>query len=227
VSDNARDLDFSTGVALLADGQAIAASKSRTVFLVNRQNLGGIGGQQALLTGACSTVIDGGFAVAGSVVYLPCLRGPIAVQVSDSPAGLKLLWSSSVGGGPPIMAGGLVWTIGSNGVLYGLNPSTGTVTEQATIGTPANHFPTPSIGAGLLLAPSSNRVVAFSASSAPASGSTTTTTVPRATTTSFAPSGQPAGANAWIIAAAIVGGLGVLAAAAWLLRRRRGGNSHT
>jgi hypothetical protein len=51
--------------------------------------------------------------------------------------------------------------------------------------------------------------------------------VPRATTTSSAPSGQAAGANAWIIAAAIVGGLGVLAAVAWLLRRRRRGNSHT
>ena len=109
----------------------------------------------------------------GSVVYLPCLSGPIAVQATDSPAGLRLLWSSSVGGGPPIVAGGLVWTIGSNGVLYGLNPSTGTVTAQATIGTPANHFPTPSIGAGLLLAPSSDRVVAFSASTAAPSGSTT------------------------------------------------------
>ncbi len=57
--------------------------------------------------------------------------------------------------GPPIVAGGLVWTIGSDGVLYGLNPTSGTVTEQATIGAPANHFPTPSVGAGLLLAPSS------------------------------------------------------------------------
>ena len=62
-SDNARDLDFSTGVALLADGQVVAASKSRTVFLLNGSSLGGIGGQQAELADACGTVIDGGLAV--------------------------------------------------------------------------------------------------------------------------------------------------------------------
>ena len=223
-SDNARDLDFSTGVGLLADGQAVAASKSRTAFLLNRSSLGGIGGQQAELEGACGTDIDGGLAVAGSIVYLPCLNGPIAVQVSGSPAGLRRLWSSSVGGGPPIVAGGLVWTIGSNGVLYGLNPTSGTVTEQAEIGTPANHFPTPSIGAGLLLAPSSNRVVAFSAPTAAPLASTTTTTSPRETTTSSAPPAQPTGTNPWIIAGAILGGIAVLASMTWLFRRRRSSN---
>jgi polyvinyl alcohol dehydrogenase (cytochrome) len=220
-SDNARDLDFSTGVGLLDDGQAVAASKSRTVFLLSQQSLGGIGGQQAELADACSTVIDGGLAVAGSIVYLPCLSGPIAVQVSDSPAGLRLLWRSSVGGGPPIVAAGLVWTIGSNGVLSGLNPSSGAVAAQATIGAPANHFPTPSIGDGLLLAPSSNRVVAFTASTTSAAAPSTTTTVLHATTTTLAPTAQPAGANASIVAAAVVGGLGLLAAVVWLFRRRR------
>jgi hypothetical protein len=212
-SDNARDLDFSTGVGLLADGQAIAASKSGTAFLLNRSSLGGIGGQQAELGEACTTVIEGGLAVAGSIVYLPCLNGPIAVQVSDSPVGLRRLWSSSVGG--------LVWTIGSDGVLYGLNPTSGTVTEQATIGAPANHFPTPSVGAGLLLAPSSNRVVAFSASTATPLASTTTTTAQRETTTSSAPTKQPAGTNPWVIAGAVLGGIAVLAATTWLSRRRR------
>ncbi len=124
-SDNAHDLDFSTSVALLSDGQVVAASKSRTVFLLNGSSLGGIGGQQAQLADACDTVIDGGLAVEGSTVYLPCQSGPVAVQASDSPAGIRLLWSSSDGGGPPIVAGGLVWTIGSNGTLYGLNPSSG------------------------------------------------------------------------------------------------------
>lgn len=220
-SDNAHDLDLSTGVALLSDGQVIAAGKARIVFLLNGAHLGGVGGQQAELGHACGDDIDGGVAIVGSTVYLPCLSGPIAVQASDSPPGLRLLWSSSVGGGPPIVAGGLVWTIGSNGVLYGLNPATGTVTEQATIGTPANHFPTPSIGGGLLLVPSSNRVVAFSASTATASASTTTTTSPRTTTTFTSSPGQPAGTSPWIIAAAVLGGLAFLAVVAWVFRRRR------
>ena len=228
-SDNAHDLDLSTGVALLSGGQVMVAGKARIVFLLNGADLGGVGGQQAELGHACGDDIDGGVAVVGSTVYLPCLSGPIAVQASDSPPGLRLLWSSSVGGGPPIVAGGLVWTIGSNGVLYGLDPSNGTIAARATIGTPANHFPTPSIGAGLLLAPSSNRVLAFSASTATASATTatTTTTFPRATVTSSAPTEQPPGANPWVIAAAIAGGLGVLATVAWLFRRRRSTDSST
>ena len=199
---------------------------SRSAFLLNGSSLGGIGGQQAQLDDACGTVIDGGLAVEGSIVYLPCLSGPVAVQTSDSPAGLHLLWSSSVGGGPPIVAGGLVWTIGSNGVLYGLNPTSGALQDQATIGAPANHFPTPSIGAGLLLAPSSNRVVAFrAASSVPVPARTTTTSTPSTTkpsTTAAAPAEQPGGTSPWVIVAAIVGGLAVLGVVTWFIRRRRG-----
>jgi outer membrane protein assembly factor BamB len=228
-SNNAHDLDMSTAVALLSDGQVVAAGKARIVYLLNGTSLGGIGGQQATVGDACGSDIDGGVAVDGTTVYLPCLNGPIAVQVSDSPAGLHLLWASSVGGGPPVVAAGLVWTIGSDGVLYGLAPTSGAVREQATIGAPANHFPTPSVGADLLLAPSANRVVAFTASSTttPRSTTTSTTGLPSTpgrptTTTARPPSGS---SDPWVIAAAAVGGLVVLGAATWILtRRRRSGN---
>ncbi len=160
----------------------------------------------------------------GTTVYLPCLSGTIAVQTSTSPVGLRLLWSSSVGGGPPIVAAGLVWTIGQNGVLYALNPSSGAVQEQATIGTPANHFPTPSVGAGLLLAASADRVVAFSAPPTVAPTSTTTTT-PRSTTTAGATTTstptQSGGSNAWSTVAVVVGGLVVAGGLLWLFLRRR------
>jgi len=56
-----------------------------------------------------------------------------------------------------------VWTEGQNGTLYGLNPTTGAVRQQATVGTPANHFPTPSVGDGLFLVPVATQVVAFRA----------------------------------------------------------------
>ncbi len=64
------------------------------------------------------------------------------------------------------MAGGLVWTISQAGTLYGLDPRTGQVRQQGPLNRPpgaTNHFPTPSVGAGLLLAPAGNRVVAFRA----------------------------------------------------------------
>jgi polyvinyl alcohol dehydrogenase (cytochrome) len=152
--NNAHDLDMSMAPALLADGQVVLAGKSRIVYLLDGTHLGGIGGQEASLDAACSEDIDGGSAVVGTTVYLPCPTGPVAITVTASPASLSVQWTSRVGGGPPIVAAGLVWTIGQDGTLYGLDPSTGTVRQRVSIGVPANHFPTPSIGDGLLLAPS-------------------------------------------------------------------------
>jgi len=225
--NNAADLDLSTAPALLADGQVVAAGKSRIVYLLNGSALGGIGGQEASLPSGCGDDVDGGVAVVGTTVYLPCLSGTIAVQASASPAALRLLWTSSEGGGPPIVAAGLVWTIGQNGELYALNPSTGAVQGHATVGAPANHFPTPSVGAGLLLAAGADHVVAFSAppaaATSPSSTTSTTvahpaTTVPATTTTAPEPEG---GSNAWAIALAIAGGLAVVGISAWALVRRR------
>ena len=152
-TNNAQDLDMSAAPALLPDGQVILAGKSRIVYLLNGAHLGGIGGQQATLGdashaivgSACGGDIDGGSAVVGMTVFLPCTAGIVAVRATSSPPGLQLLWSSGTGGGPPIVAAGLVWTIG-NGVLYGLDPATGQVRQQAAIGVPANHFPDPERG---------------------------------------------------------------------------------
>lgn len=161
--DNASDYDMTTAPVLLASGQVVLAGKSPRVYLLNGAHLGGIGHPEDIATGVCSNVIDGGSAFLGSTVYLPCLNGPAAVRVSLRPPSLKVLWDASVGGGPPIYAAGLVWTIGQNGVLYGLNPANGAVRQQATIGSVANHFPTPSVGDSLLLAPTADQVVAFHA----------------------------------------------------------------
>ena len=223
-ANNAADLDLSTAPALLSGGQVVASGKSRIVYLLNGATLGGIGGQEASLPSGCGDDIDGGVAVEGTTVYLPCLSGTIAVQASASPAGLRLLWRSSVGGGPPIVAAGQVWTIGQNGDLYALNPSTGAVERQATVGAPANHFPTPAVGDGLLLAPAADRVVAFSAPSTTVTTTTTptaphsTSTAPATTTTAPAPGGV---SNAWVATAAVVGGLLVAVGLTWILVRRR------
>jgi outer membrane protein assembly factor BamB len=161
-SDNSNDLDMSTAPVLLSDGQVVLAGKSRIVYLLNGARLGGIGTQEASLPSACTNDIDGGAAVVGLMVYLPCLDGTVALRVTKSPASLRVLWSASVdGSGPPIVAAGLVWTVGKNGVLYGLDPATGTVRQQAAIGAVANDFTTPSVGDGLMLVASSYRVIAY------------------------------------------------------------------
>ena len=141
----------------------VVAGKSRVVYLLNASALGGIGGEEASVGSGCDDDVDGGTAEVGTTVYLPCLSGIIAVRASASPPSLTVLWRSGTGGGPPIVADRLVWTIGQDGVLSALDPTTGAVREQARVGPPANHFPTPSIGDGLLLAPAEDQVVAFPA----------------------------------------------------------------
>ncbi len=231
-SDNSRDFDMSAEPVLLADGQVLLAGKSPTAYLLNGSHLGGIGGQQASLSSACDSDIDGGAAAVGRTVYLPCVSGIVAVAAATSPPGLRLLWRSGTGGGPPIVAGGLVWTISQAGALFGLDPQTGQVRQQATIGTPANHFPTPSVGAGLLLAPSANRVVAFRAAGSPGAAASTVpaSTVPAPAST--APATQASspgqaggldseggGLSSGAIAGIVAGGLVLLGGAGWLVWR--------
>jgi outer membrane protein assembly factor BamB len=225
-SNNADDLDMSIAPALLADGQVVLAGKSRIVYLLNGAALGGIGSEETALSHACGSDIDGGVAITGTTVFLPCDSGVIAVATSAAPPALHILWSASVPGGPPITAAGLVWTIGHNGILYGLNPATGAVQAQAPVGAPVNHFSTPSIGAGLLLAPAANRVVAFTAPGTattttvpPTSTTTTTTAVVRTTTTTKAGTSDGGSPAAWV--AVGVGVLVVLGALTWTALRRR------
>jgi outer membrane protein assembly factor BamB len=225
--DNAQDLDMSMAPVLLPSGQVLLAGKSRIVYLLDGAHLGGIGHQQATLPAACSEDIDGGIALSGMTVYLPCRTGLVAIRAVASPPALRRLWTSGTAGGPPILAAGLVWTIGQDGVLYGLDPGTGQVRQHASIGTVANHFPTPSVAGGLMLAPAARTVVAFTASgpaAAPGASSTPAAPAPAPSHTgraapapAAAGSGLPAGAIAGIVA----GGVVVIASIGWLLWRRR------
>ena len=224
-TDNAHDLDMSVAPALLSDGQVVLAGKSRVVYLLNGSRLGGIGGQQASLADACGNDIDGGVAVSGTTVYLPCVEGPVAVNTSASPAALHLLWRASSGGGPPVMAAGLVWTIGQNGVLYGLDPATGAAREHVTVGASANHFPTPSVGDGFLFVPTADRVIAFAASSTSASTTTSSTAAGTSTTGVHTTTTLPVarqGTSPWVFAGAALAGLVAIGGLTWYVRRKTG-----
>ncbi len=165
-SDNENDRDLgSSPPALLSNGTAVQAGKSQTAYLLRQSPLGGIGGQLAATEPVCSGNVDGGNAIVGNVVYEPCQSGVVALSASTSPPQINVLWKTTSGsGGPPIVAGGLVWTISQSGQLYGLNASNGSTAEQFSLGSVANHFPTPSVGDGLLLAPAATDVIAFKGS---------------------------------------------------------------
>jgi outer membrane protein assembly factor BamB len=163
--NNQDDLDMSMAPALVSNSLVLLAGKSGIVYLLNRQHLGGIGHQEATLNAACNGNIDGGIARSGDVVIMPCVNGPVAIRVTPSPAKISVLWRSSVSGGPAVIAAGLVWTIGLNGDLYGLNLHNGAVVHHVIVNLPANHFPTPGFGDGMMLIPTATKVIGFTTTS--------------------------------------------------------------
>ncbi len=156
---NANDQDMgSEAPALLSNGTILQVGKSFTAYLLNQSNLGGDGGQISDAPACPDNNADGGPAISGTIVYIGCYDGLQAIQTQPT---LSVLWTAASGNpGPAIIAGGLVWTIGS-GHLDGLDPATGDTVEQLDIGPNTNHFPTASVGDGLLLAPADDQVLAF------------------------------------------------------------------
>jgi PQQ-like domain len=162
---NSHDQDLgSTAPALLSNGTVLQVGKNQLAYLMSQSNLGGNTGMGIATASVCpGAIAGGGDAVVANVVYVPCEGGVQALQTSASPASVSVLWTNSSAHGPPISAGGLVWSIGGSS-LFGINPATGATVAQLTVGSQANHFPTPSVGDGLLLAPASNQVIAFAGS---------------------------------------------------------------
>jgi outer membrane protein assembly factor BamB len=154
------DLDLGTGDPALVDGFVFQIGKTDIGYLLRQGHLGGKEGEVASLS-LCSGNPDGGHAVIGSTVYIPCPNGVTAVRVSTKAPYLTRLWTDNDGvGGGPIIAGGLIWTIGGNAV-HGLNPVNGDEVTSISYGAAANHFPTPSVADGLLLLPGTDQVYAY------------------------------------------------------------------
>jgi outer membrane protein assembly factor BamB len=157
---SADDLDLGTGDPVLVHGFVFQIGKTDIAYLLDPGHLGGEEGEVASHS-MCSGNPDGGHAVEGSVVYVPCPNGVTAVKVLSKRPYLKKLWTDKDGAsGAPIIAGGLVWTIGGNSV-HGLKPGSGHEVVSISFGAHANHFPTPSVADGLLLLPGTDQVVAL------------------------------------------------------------------
>ena len=158
---SAGDLDLGTGDPVLVDGFVFQVGKTDTAYLLRQGHLGGEDGEVASLP-VCHGDPDGGHAMMGSVVYVPCPNGVTAIRVSSTAPYLKQLWTDNDGAaGGPIIADGLVWTIGNDNAVHGLNPASGKQVVSIPFGGAANHFPAPSVADGLLLLPGTNQVFAF------------------------------------------------------------------
>ena len=155
------DLDLGTGDPVLVHGFVFQIGKTDIGYLLRQGHLGGRDGEVASLH-MCSGDPDGGHVLLGSVIYLPCPNGLTAIRVSTRPPYLKQLWTDSDGAhSSPIVAAGLVWTIGSDNAVHGLNPANGNEVTSIPFGAPVNHFPTPTVADGLLLLPGADQLFAF------------------------------------------------------------------
>jgi outer membrane protein assembly factor BamB len=158
---SADDLDLGTGDPVLVDRFVFQVGKTDIGYLLRQGRLGGSEGEISSLH-VCSGDPDGGHAVMGSIVYIPCPDGVTAIKVLAKAPYLKQLWTDNDGAhGAPIIADGLIWTIGTDNAVHGLNPANGKEVVSIPFGATANHFPTPSVGDGLLLLPGTNQVFAF------------------------------------------------------------------
>jgi outer membrane protein assembly factor BamB len=153
-----RDLG-SVGPALLGGGRVFAIGKEGVGVTLSTANLGGIGGQ-LFQADVCGGGAFGGTAYQGPLLFVPCTDGLVALRFSGN--SFSTAWrSDSFNSGPPIISGGVVWTIDiDGGTLMALAPDSGRVLTTQSLGS-VTHFATPSAGGGRLFAPAETQVVAF------------------------------------------------------------------
>jgi outer membrane protein assembly factor BamB len=145
-ADNAGDRDLgSMSPALLASGDIVAVGKSGTGYLLSAASLRGIGAQAPVCTAF------GGPAVSRDTAYIPCESGGMAA-VDTAGGALRVLWRGPAGAaGSPVIGGGAVWVAGYDGTLFELDPATGRVLHQISLGASLPHFASPSLSGTLAL----------------------------------------------------------------------------
>lgn len=161
--DNSDDSDLgSTGPVLLPGGLLFQVGKETTGYVVHQGNLGGIGGASAS-GNVCFAIGGTAYRAAGdraSDIYVSCRGGVEDVQVSSA-SRFHVAWTGPAGAtGPPIIAGGLVWSVGGS-TLYGLSSATGKTLVSAHLGDQPDKFVTPGVGDGLMIVPTGQTVEAF------------------------------------------------------------------
>jgi outer membrane protein assembly factor BamB len=153
---NVSDSDVgSTGPLLLPGARAFIMGKSGVAYLLDADHLGGLGNGLASLN--LGTAAFGGDAYADGTIYVPTVAGIFALRAQDD--SLRVLWHESAASQSPIVAGPGVWAIG-DGVLYQLDPATGSVRYGVSVGQSA-HFATPTASGGRIYVAANAHILAF------------------------------------------------------------------
>jgi outer membrane protein assembly factor BamB len=158
---DAGDVDLgSVGPAVLAGDRIFQIGKEGVGYLLDASALGGIGGElhaQKVCEGSF-----GGTAATVDRIYIPCTDGVVALTVAEDARSFSPLWrSATFDAGPPIVAGGVIWTIDlSAGALVGLNEANGHELVREKL-EEVSHFASPSSAAGCLFVPTLQTITAF------------------------------------------------------------------
>ncbi len=156
---NQTDTDLgSVGPTLLGGNRMFVIGKEGLGLILSTTHLGGTGGDlfnQAICTGGGAF---GGLAYRAPLLFVPCTDGLRALRINGN--SFSPVWHAGSSAGPPIVAGGVVWTIDSDATLHGYAPDSGAPVASVDLGS-ATHFPTPAAGGGRLFAPADSQVIAF------------------------------------------------------------------
>jgi hypothetical protein len=168
---NSSDQDLgSVGPTLLGNNLLFQVGKKGVGYLLDITNLGGTNHMTARFSAqVCNGTNDaafGGVAYSAPYLYVPCNDHleTLVVNTGATPSFTKTGgWSGPAGSiGPPIVAGGLVWTIGwNNSRLFGLFASTGEVRLSVALPQTPMHFSTPSSGDGMIFVPDGTQILAY------------------------------------------------------------------
>ena len=166
---NSSDQDLgSVGPTLLGNNLLFQIGKKGVGYLLDITNLGGTNHMTARFSAqVCNGTNDaafGGVAYSAPYLYVPCSDHleALTVNTGATPSFTKV-WSGPAGSiGPPIIAGGLVWTMGwNNSRLFGLLASTGEVRLSVVLPQTPMHFSTPSSGEGMIFVPDGTQILAY------------------------------------------------------------------
>jgi outer membrane protein assembly factor BamB len=163
---NSQDLDLgSTEPVILNSNYLFQIGKDGIGYLLNANNLGGIGGQ-VYSSQVCTSSHGayGGLAYSPPYLIVPCNDGVVALNINlGSNPPFTVAWRGpNFLAGPPIIAGNAVWDVDvSDGRIYALNLTSGQTLYDDAIGTLPTHFSSLSEGDGQIFVTASQQVLAF------------------------------------------------------------------
>jgi polyvinyl alcohol dehydrogenase (cytochrome) len=180
------DLDLGSGdPLLLPDGLVFEIGKQGVGYLLSASSLGGTGAAPLYSAQVCGLTSDasfGGAVYSSGIIYAACSDGVRALTLNATARTFSPVSGWQVNDqaiGPPIIAGGLVWSTGyyaPNTPLFGLDPQTGE-TKVAQTTSAMEHFTTPSASDGKLFLATGKSVEAYNIANPAVSRADTTTSI--------------------------------------------------